>query len=55
MNRFCSMRSYVLLRISALGLLVAIILTGCGSGGSDNNSKSSSNWDQMVWDQDNWN
>lgn len=40
-------------------LLAVLLLAGCsgggGGGGGGNNSPSgSSNWDEMVWDQDNW-
>jgi len=32
-----------------------VMLYGCGgSGGGGGGSSSSSNWDEMVWDQDNW-
>lgn len=27
---------------------------GSGGGGSSSNQNQSSNWDTMVWDQDNW-
>lgn len=38
-------------------LLGAVLLTGCGSGGGDDDDSAttgSSDWDEMVWDQDNW-
>ncbi len=38
-------------------LLGAVLLTGCGSGGGggdDPAATGSSNWDEMVWDQDQW-
>ena len=34
-----------------VGLL--LLLGGCGSGGG-NGDEGSSNWDTMVWDQDDW-
>ena len=52
--------------ITWLGLLLtATMLTGCGGGGSGSDSSNdgggtppassnSSNWDTLVWDQDNW-
>jgi hypothetical protein len=41
--------------LSVLGLL-AFLLPACGGGGSGdgNGVVPSSDWDEMVWDQDNW-
>ena len=33
-------------------LFFATLLTGCGGSGSGD--EGSSNWDEMVWDRDNW-
>ena len=39
-------------------LLSVSVLAACGGGGSDGGTPQpptgSSNWDSMVWDQDNW-
>ena len=37
-------------------LLATIVLAGCGGsgGGGGSNNPTGSNWDEMVWDQDNW-
>lgn len=43
-------------RVLMLVILSAFI-AGCGgggSGGSNNVTPSSSDWDSMTWDQDNW-
>ena len=39
-----------------LALAFVTLLSGCGGGGGSGGggSGSSSNWDEMVWDQDNW-
>jgi len=42
--------------------LCLILLVSCGGGGASNSARTnqppaptaSSNWDSMVWDQDNW-
>jgi hypothetical protein len=54
MSRLVSVKVFLLVAIATL-------ITGCGSGGSSNNSSStpsstptSSDWDTLVWDQDNW-
>lgn len=31
-----------------------LLLTGCGGDGTAPAPEGNSNWDQMVWDQDNW-
>lgn len=50
-------------RLMSLRVLLAVALTaliaGCGSGGGSNDdgggtTPSSSDWDTMIWDQDNW-
>ncbi len=33
-------------------LLLSLLLSACGGGGGGNSG--SSNWDSMVWDQDDW-
>jgi len=47
--------------IFTLGLLAIVLLSACGGGGgggaADTNAappSGSSNWDEMVWDQDKW-
>ena len=45
--------------IPVVAFLVVALLGACGGrGGGDNNTSTTgagaSNWDQMVWDQDNW-
>ncbi len=53
MSRLVSVRVFLLMAIATL-------IAGCGgSGGGDNTPSTppatgSSNWDTMVWDQDNW-
>ncbi len=42
-----------------LSLTLAVLATACGGGGgggggSNSAPAGSSNWDTMVWDQDNW-
>ncbi|GMQ87838.1 MAG: hypothetical protein BMS9Abin08_1048 [Gammaproteobacteria bacterium] len=41
-----------------LPVALAILIAGCGGGGGGGNNNNppagSSNWDTMVWDQDNW-
>ena len=42
------------------GLMLAglsLVLVACGGGGGSSPPANNSNntWDQMVWDQDNWN
>ena len=44
--------------IRMLGVLAVALLSACGGGGGGGTTPlpaGSSNWDQMVWDQDNWN
>jgi len=41
----------------SLVLLGILMMTACGGGSgssSGGGSSNSSNWDQMVWDQNNW-
>lgn len=38
---------------TALMLLGFLLLTACGGGGSPPASESN-NWDDLVWDQNNW-
>lgn len=43
--------------IKALILIALVTLAGCGGssgGGTPPPPAGSSNWDEMVWDQDNW-
>ena len=42
--------------LKAILFLTVVLLGGCsnGGGGGSNNTNPSSNWDEMVWDQDNW-
>ncbi len=39
-------------------LIFSLLLVACGGGGGDSDRSSSptgsSDWDRMVWDQDNW-
>lgn len=43
-------------------IFIALIVSACGGGGGGSNAGNpnppppagSSNWDEMVWDQDNW-
>ena len=35
-------------------LMALMSLTACGGGGGGQPASGTSNWDQMVWDQDNW-
>lgn len=39
-------------------LLLMLFLSACGGKGGNNTNPSppanSSNWDEMIWDQDNW-
>jgi len=47
----------VMKRISILALLLfagLLLLSSCGGGGGGGGSSGSQDWDQMVWDQDNW-
>ena len=39
-----------------LALLASVLLTACGGGGGGNPPPTNVNtdWDQLVWDQDNW-
>jgi len=38
-----------------LPLALAALISGCGSGGGGGGGAvPSSNWDTLVWDQDNW-
>ncbi len=39
---------------TVLLLAFVAVLAGCGGGGGDGGAQGSSNWDEMVWDQDNW-
>ena len=44
----------LLILLMLLGSLT-LIFAACGSGGgSDTPAPDSSNWDELVWDQDNW-
>ena len=49
-----------LIRIYATGIFIALsvlLLTGCGGGGGGSNpppNNANTDWDQLVWDQDNW-
>jgi len=51
MSRLISLRVF-------LAVALAALIGGCGSGGGGNDSDattpSSSDWDTMTWDQDNW-
>lgn len=38
----------------ALGVIAALLLFVAGCGGSGGNGGAGSNWDQLVWDQGNW-
>ncbi len=40
--------------LPGLLLLGALILAACGGSSSPPSGSGSSNWDEMVWDQDNW-
>ena len=41
--------------LTLLGVLVFLLpACGGGSGNGDGGVPSSSNWDEMQWDQDNW-
>lgn len=45
------------LKRCSLVLLGILMLAACGRGGgssSGGGSNNSSNWEQMVWDQNNW-
>jgi hypothetical protein len=44
------MKRWVLVFIIVLPLLAV----SCGGGGGGDGETPSSNWDEMVWDQDNW-
>ena len=44
-------RSTRLRLLTVMGLL--LLLAGCGGGGGGGD-ESSSDWDEMVWDQDDW-
>lgn len=49
----------VIKQLKQLGLLlgIAVLLVGCSSGAGETTTPpagSSSNWDVMKWDQDNW-
>jgi len=37
-------------------ILFSMLITSCGGGGggSDDTDSISSNWDEMIWDQGNW-
>lgn len=52
------MRSLINFR-TLLVILALVVLGGCGGGGGGGSSTpaaptGSSNWDSMIWDQDNW-
>ena len=38
------------------GMFVLLVLAGCGGGGNNQPPANNTNtdWDQMVWDQDEW-
>ena len=36
------------------GLSLFLVACGGGGGGGGNSPPENNNWDQMVWDQDNW-
>ena len=41
--------------IASLTLIAALLLSACGGGGGDSTTPTNnSNWDSLVWDQDNW-
>ena len=46
-------RKYAYLTVSLLMLLLLTVCGGGGGGGAEPPG-TSSNWDQMVWDQDKW-
>ena len=46
------MNKYTLLLFILIVFLA--VYPACGGGGGDNGSQPSSNWDEMVWDQDEW-
>lgn len=35
-------------------LVLALLLVACGGGDNPPSPTDSSNWDEMVWDQDQW-
>jgi len=62
-NRSRSVKEEAMKTISKVVVLLAVLagLAACGGGGGgDSNSNpnpppsGTTNWDQMVWDQDNW-
>ncbi|VAX01233.1 hypothetical protein MNBD_GAMMA21-1973 [hydrothermal vent metagenome] len=55
MNNRASYRNYLI----ALTLMASALLTGCGGGGGGGGgntppANNNADWDQMVWDQDDW-
>jgi hypothetical protein len=43
----------LLLFLMAFGMLVTL-MAACGGGGGGGGGDGSSNWDELVWDQDDW-
>ncbi len=37
-----------------LATLTAVLLAGCGGGADPSPNNTNTNWDQLVWDQDDW-
>jgi len=37
-----------------LAALICFAFFSCSSSGNDDTPASSSNWDEMTWDKDNW-
>ncbi len=49
------MNNYFLRRFITLMILIFTLgACGGGDGGGSTSPQSSSNWDEMAWDQDNW-
>ena len=40
--------------LTLMGLLLVLASCGGGGGGSSVDETGSSNWDEMVWDEDDW-
>lgn len=41
--------------VAVFAVVGLLSIAGCGgSGGDDDTPSGSSNWDEMVWDQDSW-
>lgn len=49
-----AMKNNKFLNLRWLALCAALLLTACGGGNNPPPPAGNSNWDQMVWDQDNW-